>query len=337
MKRPTKLAAFLLPFALLLGACDGDTMSSGTGSLSLLLTDAPGDIEAAWVTIDRIYLQPGDEAESDGEGDMDGRGQGRVDLMTDDVTVDLLTLASDIEELVSDVPVPAGFYNQLRVIVTQACIAVEGDGDELRYYATSGFDATLVPLEDVDVAAPCATGAAGRLQTPSLAQTGIKVRLPGDGLEVTAGRHIVLLDFDVSESFGHQAGNSGMWVMHPVIKASEVGLSGSIAVNLSAADTVVFPEVAENDTLSLADFVADLSTEEADAIFTDEDGDGVYTATFPYLVPDAAVDFIVTIEAPEGLTGYTFTFDPASATLSLGSGTDLVVDFVLTRIVADAG
>ena len=144
MKRLIKHAALVLPFALLLGACD-DTTAGGEGRISLALTDAPGDVAAAWVTIDRIYLQPGSDDEID--GDMDGDGQGRVDLMTDDLTVDLLTLADDIEGLVDDVPVPAGYYEQLRVVVPQACIAVEGDVEgELDYYSTAGFDASLVTL-----------------------------------------------------------------------------------------------------------------------------------------------------------------------------------------------
>jgi hypothetical protein len=30
------------------------------------------------------------------------------------------------------------------------------------------------------------------------------------------------VDFDVAESFGKQAGQSGKWVMHPVLKGSVV-------------------------------------------------------------------------------------------------------------------
>ena len=333
MKRPTKLAAFLLPFALLLGACDdANTTGADTGTVSLALTDAPGDFEAAWVTIDRIYLQPGSDEDPDGVGDMDGRGHDRVDLMTEDLTVDLLTLAHDIEDLVDDVPVPAGFYEQLRVVVTQACIAVEGDDGGLDYYATSGFDAGLVTdWDDVDPTF-CADG--GRLQTPSFAQSGIKVKFPDGGFDVTSGSHYLLLDFDVSQSFGHQAGNSGKWVMHPVIRATEVGLSATLTVHLSQADTVALPvvEVAEGDTLGLEDFAASLTGEEVDAAFTDPDGDGVYTATFPYLAPDDLLDYIVAIEAPESVTGYTFVFDPVTVAIDLLGGQDVVVDFTLVAV-----
>jgi hypothetical protein len=32
--------------------------------------------------------------------------------------------------------------------------------------------------------------------------------------------HLILVDFDASQSFGQAAGNSGQWVMHPVVQAT---------------------------------------------------------------------------------------------------------------------
>ena len=67
----------------------------------------------------------------------------------------------------------------------------------------------------------------GEFQAPSLGQSGIKVQLGGDdSFVVTEDAAIVLVDFDVSQSFGHQAGNSGRWVMHPVIKGATITDSG---------------------------------------------------------------------------------------------------------------
>jgi hypothetical protein len=63
----------------------------------------------------------------------------------------------------------------------------------------------------------------GDLQMPSFAQSGLKVNLPGDAITVEGDdQRILLVDFDVSKSFGHQAGNSGKWVMHPVITATDM-------------------------------------------------------------------------------------------------------------------
>ena len=43
--------------------------------------------------------------------------------------------------------------------------------------------------------------------------------MAGNALELTGPEKIVLVDFDVSQSFGHEA--SG-WVMHPVVTGGEI-------------------------------------------------------------------------------------------------------------------
>jgi hypothetical protein len=53
---------------------------------------------------------------------------------------------------------------------------------------------------------------------------------------------ILVIDFDVSESFGHEAGKSGKWVMHPVIHATELLTSGAITGAISLADGVSVPD-----------------------------------------------------------------------------------------------
>src|SRR5574337_1492993 len=76
-----------------------DATSSGTGKVSLLLKDAPGDIKAAVVTISEVDLQ--------------GSGGSTV-LMSTPTTTDLTTLASTTASLVQNAVVPAGTYTQLR-------------------------------------------------------------------------------------------------------------------------------------------------------------------------------------------------------------------------------
>ncbi len=329
MNRLLKHAAFLLPFAFVLGAC-GDGTGADTTRVSVMMTDAPGEVAAAWVAIDRVYLQPGPE-EFDGEGDMDGDGHDRVDLVTDDITLNLITLANDIEELAVDVPVTSGFYHQLRIVVPEACIAVETEDEGVYdYYATPGFDETLVPEEDLGMAAPC--DGADHLQTPSLPQSGIKVQLPGDGdgVQITGEQYILLVDFDAAESFGHVAGQGDKWVMHPVIRGGELELSSSITANLVAADGLEFPDIATDQPMTLGDFVADVDSEEEDVPFTDPDEDDVYTATFSAMLP-GVTGLIVSVEGPDG---WNYTFDPVSATVDLTSGQNVVVDFTLTEITA---
>jgi Domain of unknown function (DUF4382) len=173
--------------ALALAGCDGQG-PNGTTSFSVKLKDAPGDVQQAVVTISEVDLV----------------GSGGLQVLTQTpTTVDLLTLAATTASLVQDVEVPSGHYEQLRFKITGACLAVENGSGGSDVYATDGYDATQ-----------CGGAATGRLESPSYAESGLKVTMAGNALELTGPEKIVLVDFDVSQSFGHAA--SG-WVMHPVV------------------------------------------------------------------------------------------------------------------------
>ncbi len=287
--------AATLPFV----ACDGGTETE-FGTLDILLTDAPGDFAQAVVNIERIYLQPGEDL----------NGPGRVDLMTEARTEDLLELANATAEMVSGAEVPAGLYEQLRFVVGEACIEVENDAGGTDIFATStGFTECGTPEPD------------GELICPSCAQTGFKVLLNG-GLEVTGTQQVLLVDFDVSETFGREAGLSGRWVMQPVIKASDITLTGGIDVTLALADGVTMP-----DGFALSDFAATLDTEAVPVAFADNDGDGVFTASFLFLIPDDG-PFSVGVEGPDDLE---YTLDPtAPQSVSLASGQVETVAYTVT-------
>jgi uncharacterized protein DUF4382 len=184
-------AAFVLAITAL-AACDGQS-PNGTTSFSVRLKDAPGDVQHAVVTISEVDLV----------------GSGGVHVLTQTpTTVDLLTLAASTMTLVQDVEVPSGTYNQLRFKITGACLAVDDGNGGSTVYATTGYDAT-----------PCGTAAPGTLQAPSYAESGLKVTMAADALELTGAEKIVLVDFDVAQSFGHEA--SG-WVMHPIVTGGNI-------------------------------------------------------------------------------------------------------------------
>jgi hypothetical protein len=176
--------------------------AGGPATLSIHLTDAPGDVQAAVVTISQVYLQ--------------GAG-GRIVLRNTPYTVDLVTLATTSTVLLEGVEVPEGTYEQLRFVVTGAYLEVEEEGGATRIYASTPDYAELPPDAVVG----------GELRMPSLAQSGLKVDLPADALTIPAtGVVDLVVDFDVAQSFGHQAGQSGAWVMHPVIHATGVTVAG---------------------------------------------------------------------------------------------------------------
>lgn len=286
------LGLMALVMSLSLGACDDSTAVGTPGTLTLLITDAPGDFTQAVVTIERIELV--------------GNGEPLV-LRDDPFTTDLLTLSNDVATLVENVVIPAGTYSEIRFIIPGACIGVEqSDGTEL-VYASTGFQ-------------ECGT-VAGSLQLPSFAQTGIKVNLPGGSIEVGGDAQILLLDFDVSESFGQQAGQSGMWVMTPVIRASDISLTGNIVVRLTVADTVDLTEVG-----SLADFQVHLTGEAVAQPF--EVVDGVFTFTYLFLMPNET--YTVTVELQDGVS-FDFTLNPTSPQdVVLGSGEEASIAFEVT-------
>lgn len=304
--RASRAAALL---ALTAVAACSDSSGSGNGRVSILLTDAPGDVRKAVVTIDRIYLQAGD-----GEGE-----SGRIVLREDDVTTDLLTLADSTAELVRDAVVPGGTYNQLRFVITGGYIEVENADGSTSIYASSPDYAGL----------PAGAQVRGELQMPSYSSSGVKVKLPGDGaFRVDGDQRVLLVDFDVSQSFGHAAGGSDRWVMRPVLEATSFDLSGGVAVSLAKADTVTLPSI-NNTPVTLAGWQAVLTnaagSREAHAL-TDANNDGTFEAEFRYVLPGAwSIDFVAPSDS------ITFTTNPARpASVVVGAARVTPAAFVLT-------
>jgi hypothetical protein len=292
----------VLALTVAVAACDG-TGSDGPGSMSLYVTDEPGDFHQAWVQIQRVELV----------GSVEGASGGVVlmDETDEPFVTNLLELSNDVAALVEDAVVPAGRYSQLRFVIPAGCIEVEGEGDETLIYATDGFDR-------------CGE-ADGRLQVPSYGASGLKVGLPGGSVKVAGDSHLILLDFKVADTFGRLAGNSGQWVMDPRIQADDVSFSGSITVELTDAEGSGLAEVPG----SLGDFQARLDTEEMPVPFTDPDEDGTWTATFLFLMPGSHE---ASVELKDEFT-YDATVDlvSESAVVDLTSGGSATVQFQVTE------
>ncbi|HET8771262.1 MAG TPA: DUF4382 domain-containing protein [Gemmatimonadaceae bacterium] len=184
-------------------ACDSSS-EPRTGAMTLLLTDAPGDVLAAVVTIDQIYLQS--DVQADG-----ACCEGRVVLVDEAFTTDLLTLQNTTQEIINGAVVPVGDYRQLRIVISGAYLEVEAeDGSSLIYASSPDYEG--LPVDAV---------VAGNLQMPSFAQSGLKVNLPDGVVVINEDETVTLIiDFDVAQSFGQAAGNSGQWVMTPVLNAA---------------------------------------------------------------------------------------------------------------------
>ena len=287
----------LLPLALTLALCacqdteniagpgdQGGRIGTGKG-FTLLLTDAPGDFESAVVTISQITLQ--------------GSGQA-INLLDAPFTGDLIDLRNNVATLVQGMDLPAGSYSQLRLVLSGAYIEVE-TASGTKVYASSPDYEGLGDLE-----------ADGTLQMPSMGQSGLKINLPGGKLDIGEGETIVMLDFDAAESFGHQAGNSGKWVMHPVVKATNVTFGGNALVQLKLAEGVTLPA-----TFTLAGFKAVLTPVGGGTpdtlTFTDANSDGTFEAMYKGLLPG---QYTIAVLGPAGLiVGFGSTVFPLAVTV----------------------
>lgn len=296
---PRRGGALLLALIGFLG-CSDSSSPGGTGKLTLLLKDAPGDIQAAVVTIAEVNLQ----------------GSGGTTVLRDTpVTTDLLTLATDVETLVDGAILPAGTYTQLRFVITGAYIQVDnGDGTSSIYASDPDYEGL-----------PVGAVVTGDLQMPSFSTSGLKVTLPGNALTIVNDEEETLLvDFDVSQSFGHPAGNSGKWVMHPVIKATSITTTGSAAIALTLGAAVTLPGGA-----TLADFSATLTGDDGiphTVDFADPLVTGTFTAKFFLLAPG---DYTLVVTLPAGVA--TMATDPAlPAGLTVQAGETTALSFTVT-------
>lgn len=303
--------AAALALALGVGACDDSEPAGpgadGTTTLSVLLTDAPGDVEAVWVDISEIYLQG---------------SEGAVVLLDEPTgLIELTALVGTSHILVSEAEVDATGYGQLRMVVSAAVLETKTG----TVYAMGGAEH------------PEGLETTGDLMCPSCSQSGLKVTIPNDEVELEEGAAALLLDFDVSQSFGHEAGNSGKWIMHPVIHGvlvadengdgvPDVNQAGSIVGIVALADGVTLPECPAGTPRNLGDFVPTATSQ------TLTDGGGA-----PIVRSGAVAEgggFVISFLAPDTYTlGYqgqlnveggsslvfTATVDPTEAAVADGA------------------
>jgi len=277
-------AAALVAFG---SACDSGT--SETTSLSILLKDAPDNIKSAVVTIDEVNLVGSD---------------GVVVLTGDPTTVDLLTLATDALDLVTDVSIPSGSYQQLRFVISGGYIEVDNGDGTSTFYASEGYDEL-----------PDGVTATGELQMPSFAQSGLKVNMAEGSLELSGDQEILLVDFDVRQSFGHEAA-ANRWVMHPVITGGELGATGGVHVTIRNGTGVTF--ALGTATLSLTDMSG--TPIGTPLTPTDGDGDGVFEVDFGLLAPGS---YRVLVNPPQGVTLTTNPAVPFLVTVTSGQAAEV--------------
>jgi len=307
--KPTR---YMLPLvaAIALGACDDSSIGGvGDSRLSIRLTDAPGDLEEAQVKISKfVLIRSDDGVENDSTDDRGSRFE-FTPLETD--YINLLDLTNGaVMEMVDEAEVPSGNYKELRLVLDEAYVVLK-DG---RVFATAGADL------------PAGVEADGTLKCPSCSQSGYKVKFSNDGLTID-GNTIVTVDFDAGKSFGHEAGKSGQWIMHPVLRATTttVRLAG-IYGKASLANGVTIPQCG-GQANTLAAFRPRAITA-SDTLLAVTDTLGNYRIS--NLLPAVfALSHVTDVTFTNG-DSLTFAATPTNASVTLAQGDSIKVDYSIT-------
>lgn len=219
MKNTFLLTGFILLFALI--GCNKDDDGSGTGTLSIRITDAPFPIdlvEEANVTINKIEVRK------------KGDGSPFLIISEEEQNFNLLDLSNGVTDSLVEIDIPVGSYDLIRLYVDAASVVLK-DGTE--------YD----------------------LEIPSGAQTGIKAFVKPAFEVAGGLTTELLLDFDVSKSFvvqGTPPENITGFHFKPVIRVANLSTAGRITGNvtdpLSAPAPDVFLSVIDADTTFTSTF-----------------------------------------------------------------------------------
>lgn len=192
-KRLQILSTLLLTIIVLFISCDvtdNSDNTDGTGQLIVQLTDAPGDYDAVFIDIQSVRVKFKENFEV--EDGLDEEGW--ITVSNEAVRVDLLSLQNGNTIILGDEELEAGTYHQIRLIL--------GDDNAIV------IDGESVPLK-----------------TPSAQQSGLKLNI--DAEIENDETYLLLIDFDASKSIV-KAGNSGKYVLEPVLRAVALEEAGSI-------------------------------------------------------------------------------------------------------------
>lgn len=212
------------------GGGGGGGSAGGEGSLRVALTDAAAscDYDHVYVTVEkvRVHQSAGAADEAAGWSEM---------VVSPARRVDLRTLTNGVLEELGTMPLAAGQYSQIRLVLADNA----GTGAAAMANAVQPTGGTLTPLT-----------------TPSGQQSGLKLQAH---FEVVAGQMAdLVLDFDPCRSVV-KAGHSGQYLLKPVMSVMQRSVTmvqGFVSTTLSPGGTTV---AAQQDGVTVRSTIPDAS------------------------------------------------------------------------------
>ena len=219
--------------------------SDGLGEIKVLLTDDPASYQAVYVTIDEIQVK-----KRDGNASESNASNKWVTVAEPYRTYDLLTLQNGVTAELGETNISVGTYSELRLVLG----AEEDNGTNI--LGDSHPYANYIVFIGDDVA---------ELQVPSS-----RLMQKHDFEVNETGVVEMTIDFDANRSI-HQAGNSGQWILTPVLGITDrhLGKKESAETADEPEEFDAFDEFKEYDEPEAA-----LPDSDADDTEDTEAGDG---------------------------------------------------------------
>jgi hypothetical protein len=205
MKKGLKsLAAVVVASLATLACAESSSTESGTGQLTIRLTDAPfpfDEVKSVDVHVVRIDGRIADADSADAADESDGDWK---TLVSPNTSINLLDLTGGKTANLGTVTLPEGTYRGFRMVI---------DTDE-----------SSITLDD---------NTTPEIKWPSAGNNGIKIQLD-EPVVIGPGTAELLIDFDVGRSFvvrGNDISRNGLLfkpVIHAVTSQSTGGLSGTV-------------------------------------------------------------------------------------------------------------
>jgi len=200
-----KIACVLCCLSILLftacGGGGGGTGVSGEGTMKVSLTDNPASFNGVYVTVDKVLVHQSTDANG-GEGieGLEEAGWREVAISESfiDTPINLLEI-SDITVLLAEGPLPAGHYQQIRLVLK------ENTDTELCNYVVLEGEVDQIPLE-----------------TPSAQQSGLKLINQFSILDGATTE--LIIDFDAEKSVVET--ENGNFILKPVLNMEAVIVEG---------------------------------------------------------------------------------------------------------------